>query len=88
MWNLHFQKKIKNTMSKRDLKNRGTLPSAHLPSREKYKCPVKNCNSELRGDDISKHFQKNSNLVELEKANENHLILKKCDKEECSNCYF
>ena len=46
----------------------------------KKKCPIKNCNSELRGDDVSKHFQKNSNLVELEKANENHLILKKCDR--------
>ena len=41
------------------MSKRGPLASAIQPSREKYKCPVKDCKSEsLRGDDITKHFQK------------------------------
>ena len=47
------------------------------PSRDKYKCPVKNCNSEIRGDDIGKHFQKYSNFIALDKANENQSLLRK-----------
>ena len=52
-------------------KKRGPLPSPYQPSREKYKCPVKDCDCEFRGDDISKHFQKYANLAALDKANEN-----------------
>ena len=36
---------------------------------------MKNCNSEIRGDDISKHFQKNTNLVALDKSTENQTVL-------------
>ena len=35
----------------------GPANSGFKPSKEKYKCPVKNCNAEPRGDDITKHFQ-------------------------------
>ena len=45
--------------------SRGPQASGFQPSRDKYKCPVKCCNAEYRGDDIKGHFQKFSNLVAL-----------------------
>ena len=48
------------TMSKR-----GPKPSGR-PSKEKYTCPVKDCNARYRGDSIGNHFQKNANLLALE----------------------
>ena len=60
---------------------RGPLPSSIQPSRQKYKCPVKDCKNEIRGDDIPKHFRKCANLMALDKALENYSILKKCEKE-------
>ena len=42
--------------------------SSFYPSREKYKCPVKNCKTEPRGDDINKHFQNSADLKSLDKA--------------------
>ena len=57
------------------MSRRGPTASGYQPSRDKYKCPVKNCNSEIRGDDISKHFQKNANLVALDKSTENQTVL-------------
>ena len=59
---------------------RGPLGLGSKPSRDKYKCPVKHCNYETRGDDILKHFQKFSNLIALDSANENQSILKKALK--------
>ena len=38
---------------------RGLAPSGFNPSKEKYRCPVQNCNSEFQSDDISRHFTKN-----------------------------
>ena len=65
------------------MSKRGPLASAIQPSREKYKCPVKDCKSEsLRGDDITKHFQKSSDLVALDKTLENQSALKKCGKDD------
>ena len=56
---------------------RGALPGFQ-PIKERYKCPVKNCDaSNIRGDEISKHFQINANLLVLEKALENQALLKK-----------
>ena len=28
-----------------------------------YKCPVKNCNAEIQGDDMAKHFRKSANFI-------------------------
>ena len=56
---------------------RGPLPKGSQPSKTKFKCPVKNCSSFMRGDVISKHFQENSNLFVLDKAVENCLQLRK-----------
>ena len=47
------------------------------PSRQSYKCPVKNCKSEYRGDDIAKHFRTNANLLVLDKTSENQSELRK-----------
>ena len=41
----------------------GPPKSGFKPSKEKYKCPVKGCKSEPRGDDIPKHFQNCANLT-------------------------
>ena len=53
---------------------------------------MKRCNSEPRGDDIGKHIQKNSNLLVLDKANENQMMLRKslepCDATEQSEQYI
>ena len=47
------------------LKKPGPKPTGR-PSKEKYKCPVKDCNAQFRGDSIGNHFQKNANLLALE----------------------
>ena len=52
------------------LGKRGPLQTGQ-PSKEKYRCPVKNCKSEFRGDDIAKHFRTHANLDALDKAAEN-----------------
>ena len=52
------------------LGKRGPLQTGQ-PSKEKYSCPVKNCKSEFRGDDIAKHFRTYANLDALDKAAEN-----------------
>ena len=70
------------------MSKRGPSGSGFQPSREKYHCPVKNCNSDYRGDDIAKHFQTYSKLSALDKANENQALLRKniqgCDVVELS----
>ena len=43
----------------------GPKPSGR-PSKEKYTCPVKDCNARYRGDSIGNHFQKNANLLALD----------------------
>ena len=55
---------------------RGPLASGFQASRQKYKCPVKDCNSEFRGDDIAKHFRKCANLLALTAAIEKQSLLK------------
>ena len=47
------------------------MASGYQPSRDKYKCPVKDCSSEYRGDDIPRHFQKCADLTSLDSAIEN-----------------
>ena len=49
--------------------------SGFNPSKEQYRCPVQNCNSEFRGDEISRHFTKNANLALLREALENQLCV-------------
>ena len=57
---------------------RGPWTSGYQPSRDTYKCPVEKCKSQnIRGDDISKHFQSHGNLLVLDKANEHQSELKK-----------
>ena len=50
------------------LGKRGPLQTGQ-PSIEKYRCPVKNCKSEFRGDNVAKHFRTYANA--LDKAAEN-----------------
>ena len=57
-----YDKDIINIMS------RGPKKSGFNPVREYYRCPVKNCNSQFRGDEISRHFTKNANLDLLRAA--------------------
>ena len=49
---------------------RGPISKGSQPSKTRYKFPVNNCSSFMRGDNISKHFQKNSNLIVVDKAEE------------------
>ena len=57
---------------------RGPWSSGYQPSRDNYKCPVEKCKSQnIRGDDISKHFESQGNLLVLDKANEHQSELKK-----------
>ena len=51
--------------------SRGPKKSGFNPVKEYFRCPVKNCNSEFRGDEISRHFTKNANLDLLREALEN-----------------
>ena len=51
--------------------SRGPKKSGFNPVKEYYRCPVKNCNSQFRGDEISRHFTKNANLDLLREALEN-----------------
>ena len=51
--------------------------SGFNPVKEYYRCPVKNCNSQFRGDEISRHFTKNANLDLLREALENQSNLRK-----------
>ena len=48
--------------------SRGPKKSGFNPVKEYYRCPVKNCNSQFRGDEISRHFTKNANLDLLHAA--------------------
>ena len=66
-------------------KKRGPTASGYQASRGKYKCPVKDCKSEFRGDDISKHFAKYANLLVLDKAIEDLSNLRKNTKAEASD---
>ena len=56
---------------------RGPAKSGFNPVKEQYRCPVQNCNSEFRGDEISRHFTKNANLALLREALENQSNLSK-----------
>ena len=38
---------------------RGPLPKGSQPSKTRFKCPVNNCSSFMRGEKISKHVQEN-----------------------------
>ena len=49
--------------------------SGFNPVKEYFRCPVKNCNSEFREDEISRHFTKNANLALLREALENQLYV-------------
>ena len=53
--------------------------SSGRPCTQVYKCPVKNCDSNIRGDDVTKHFRKPkfANLDALDKAKKNQSELKK-----------
>ena len=57
--------------------SRGPSKSGFNPSKERYRCPVQKCNSEFRGDEISRHFTKNANLALLCEALENQSNLRK-----------
>jgi hypothetical protein len=53
------------------VKRKGPIAnSCGQPSREFYKCSVKDCNVTLRGDGIGTHFQKKANLLALDTATE------------------
>ena len=58
------QKKNVNKQQKNGVRP-GPKPSGR-PSKEKYTCPVKDCNARYRGDSIGNHFQKNANLLALD----------------------
>ena len=57
--------------------SRGPVKSGFNPSKEQYQCPVLNCNSIIRGDEISRHFTKNANLDLLCEALEYQANLRK-----------
>ena len=59
----------------------GPPKTGYKPSKEKYKCPVKNCTALPRGDDIPKHFLNNANLLVLDQANENQSKLRKTSED-------
>ena len=56
---------------------RGPIAKGSQPSRSKFKCPVDNCLIVMRGDNISRHFKENDDLIVLDKAVENLSQLKK-----------
>ena len=56
--------------TKRVFKTKPGPKSTGRPSKEKYKCPVKDCNSQVRGTDIGKHFKTKANLLVLDTATE------------------
>ena len=59
-------------------RGRPSNPSGDQPSRAWYKCPVDTCESEqIRGDDITRHFQKFANLKIVDDATENLTNLRK-----------
>ena len=45
--------------------SRGPAKSGFNPSKEQYRCPVQNCNSEFLWDEITGHFTENANLALL-----------------------
>ena len=55
----------------------GPSKSGFNPIKKIYRCPVQNCNSEFRGDEISSNFTKNANLALLREALENQSNLRK-----------
>ena len=61
-------KQQKNGIDKEiKMSKRGPKPfDGSRPSKEKYTCPVKDCNARYRGDAIGNHFQKNANLLALD----------------------
>ena len=61
-------KQQKNGIEKEiKMPKRGPKPFAgSRPSKEKYTCPVKDCNARYRGDHVGNHFQKNANLLALD----------------------
>ena len=63
-------KQQKNSIYKEiTMSKRGPKPFAgSRPSKEKYTCPVKDCNARYRGDSIGNHFQKNANLLALDEV--------------------
>ena len=63
--------------TKRVFKTKPGPKSTGRPSKEKYKCPVKDCNSIVRGDDIGKHFKTKANLLVLDTATEYKSTLEK-----------
>ena len=54
-----------------------TSKFGNKPATEIYKCPVKNCKTQPRGDDISKHFKRKADLKALDQAIANQSTLKK-----------
>ena len=50
------------------------------PSKQMYKCPVKNCDSDVRGDDVTKHFRTYGNLDALDKTSKIQSQLSKNSK--------
>ena len=63
-------------MSGSGIKRKGLV--GYHKSRDKYKCPVNNCNAvKLRGYDIKKHFRTKGNLLALDQANTHQSELRK-----------
>ena len=63
-------------MSGSGTKRKGVV--GYHKSRDKYKCPVNNCNAvKIRGDDIKKHFRSKGNLLALDQANTHQSELRK-----------
>ena len=61
--------------------SRGPKKSGFNPVKEYYRCPVKNCNSQFRGDEISRHFTKNANLdLRKEQAKKRRLVTNDLNK--------
>ena len=54
-----------------------TSKFGNKPGTEIYKCPVKDCKTQPRGDDISKHFKRKADLKALDQAIANQSTLKK-----------
>ena len=50
------------------------------PSKQMYKCPVKNCDSDVRGDDVTKHFRTYGKLDALDKTSKIQSELSKNSK--------
>ena len=75
---------LKNKMTMK--RGRPSNPSGEQPSRAFYKCPVDTCTyGKIRGDDISRHFQRFANLDIVDNATEHFSNLRTQKSKEASD---